>query len=268
MLSVAKNRLLSLGLTAALALGSTAVLADGSSGLAADVVFAGPATAVSSTSVTVQNVPIAIVTGTQIFGLDSNNLVVTLDGSQLLVGDYVSVYAHDDSSAATADLILRGVGFSIKGQVTALQTDSSGNAQAVIDGVYTINIGQVILSGGDEDGGSIAVGSEVRLWGIVNDGVFVAIGGQLDSGGGEAMDNGFVQNLTTDSSGTVTAFTMTSKGSIAAIALGSSTRIILKGQDTTASSLQAGLHVKVWGTTQSDGSVLASTILIKGGSRH
>lgn len=269
MMSVAKSRLLGLVIATALVLGSTAVLADGSTGLSADEVFAGPATDTSSTSVTVQGVPIAITTDTQVFGLDASNLVITLDGTQLQVGDYVSVYAHDDGGAATADVILRGVGFDLKGQVTALQTDSSGNAQAIIDGIYTVNVGQVVFSSGDQDGeGALTVGSEASLWGIVNDGVFVAIGGRLGSGATEAMDNGFIQDLTTDGSGDVTGFTMTGKGALATIALGSSTRIILKGQDATASALKAGLHVKVWGTTQADGSVLASTVLIKGGSRH
>ncbi len=268
MMSTMKTRLLGAGLALALAVGGTAALADGSSDGVADVMYSGPIEAASSASITVQGVALSIGASTQIFGLDSSNLVTTLTPADLAVGAAVTVYGHDEDGTPWADVIFSGTGFRIQGTVTALQTDSSGNAQAVLDGIYTINIGGVTYEDRKtEDTSGVQVGNDVVFWGIVQTDVFVAVFGKIEGGGEPAMDNGFILNLATDTSGNVTGFTMTSRGTSATVVLGPSTRIIQKNQDTTAAALKAGQHVKVWGTTQSDGSVLASEVIIKGGER-
>jgi hypothetical protein len=52
------------------------------------------------------------------------------------------------------------------------------------------------------------------------------------------------------------------------VTLDVSTKITKRNHDTDASALEAGLHVKVRGSTRPEDSVPASTILIKGGRRH
>ena len=120
------------------------------------------------------------------------------------------------------------------------------------------------------DGGSVQMGSELTLWGIASNGLFVAAFGRNQAGGGQGgvptMDNGFILNLITDAQGTVTGFTMTSRGSIDTVGLDASTQI--SGTQSGISALKAGVHVKVWGTRMADGTVLASTIVVKGGMRH
>jgi len=61
---------------------------------------------------------------------------------------------------------------------------------------------------------------------------------------------------------------MISEYTATTVTLDASTKIAKRNHDMDASALEVGLHVKVWGSTQPDGSVLASTILIKGGQRH
>lgn len=261
-----------LGLVLALALGCVAAFAD-SSGVNAPAVFAGPISAVSATSLTVQGVPLAIASGTLIFGLDSGNMLVALTPADLLVNETVTVYAEDADNLATADVIFAGLGFHLSGEVTALVTDTSGPTQITLDGIYVVDVSHAVWLSTEEkasdDSGSVQVGSEVELWGIANNGAFEAAFGQSGSGGGQgggaAMENGFILTPTLDSQGVVASLTMTSKGTVYKIVLAPTTVITGKGSSTA--DLRAGAHVKVWGTFQSDGSVLASKIIIKGGSR-
>jgi len=253
-------------LVLALALGCVAAFAN-SSGVMAPAVFAGPITAVSSTSLTVQGVSLGIAASTQIFGLDSANALVTLTPVDLFVNETVTVYAEDANNAATADVIFAGEGFHFTGQITTLVTGTSGPTQVTLDGVYVVDVSHALWME-DFDPGSIQVGSNLQFWGIAGNGVFAAaFGGAAESGqaGGSAMENGFILTPTLDSQGAVISFTMTSKGTVYTIVLDPTTVITGKGSNT--SGLKAGVHVKVWGTFQSDGSVLASKIVIKGGSR-
>ena len=265
------------GLVLALAICSTALMADSPAGASAPVVFSGPITEVSASSLTVQGVAVGIMQATFIKGIDpGTGLLVDLTPETLQVGDGVTVFAEDVEGTASAELILRGMGFKIRGQVTAVQTDGSGKPQVVVDGIYTVNVGQTTFLGGGamshRKDGAIQVGSEVSLWGIVSDGVFTAAFGTMEgagSGGAEpTMDNGFILNLTTDGSGAVTGFTMSSRHSVETIVFSPSTVIQKGGTTVDASALGAGMHVKVWGTSQADGSVLASQVLVKGGMRH
>ncbi len=282
MVNVRTNRALKTALALTIALGAWTVWADTPASINDPIVFSGPITVASATSITVQGVPVAIVSSTQILGLDTSGALVTVDPASLAVNDAVTIYAQDSGGAATADLILVGLTFHLKGQVTALTLGSSGPTQLTLDGIYAVDVsGAVWLTHGDarrsahpEDGsGTVQVGSEVEAWGLANNGAFVAVFARLDEGGGSgggggqpAMDNGFILNLTTDSQGVVNGFTMTSEGSTATIVLGTST--VISGRGTGIGALQAGLHVKVWGTSQLDGSVLASQVIIKGGMRH
>ena len=266
-----------LAIALALVLCSFAALADTPAAVDSPQVFAGPITLISSSSLTVQGVALSIQTSTIILGLDTSGAIVTLTPASLLVNDTVTVFATDDMGASTAALIFEGLGFHLKGQVTALTTGTSGPTQLTLDGIFAVGVGQAVwLGGGDhrphQDGGTVQVGSEVELWGIANNGAFTAAFGRLEGGGGQGgggeteMDNGFILSLTTDTQNNLIGFTMSSRASIATIALGPSTQISGKGSDTSA--LKAGAHVQVWGTKQSDGSVLAATIQIKGGMKH
>jgi|WetSurMetagenome_2_1015567.scaffolds.fasta_scaffold90796_2 hypothetical protein len=260
----------------ALALCSMAALADTPAAIDSPQVFSGPITAVSSSSLTVQGVEVSLQTSTIILGLDISGAVVTLTPASLLVNDTVTVFAADEGATVSANLILAGLGFHLKGQVTTLTTGTSGPTQVTLDGIFAVNVGQAVwLAGGDhrphQDGGTVQVGSELELWGISSNGIFTAAFGRLESGGGQGggeteMDNGFILSLTTDTQNNLIGFTMWSRASIATIDLGPSTQISGKGSDTSA--LKAGVHVQVWGTKQADGSVLAATIQIKGGMRH
>ena len=276
MIRMTRSAVLRGGLALALALSSSALMADSSAGASAQAVFSGPLTEASATSVTVQGVAVGITPSTVIKGLDpGTGLLIDLAPDLLQVGDGVTVFADDEDGAASAELILRGTGFRIRGEVTALQTDASGNPQVVVDGIYVVNVGLTTFLGSGsslKEDGSIQVGSEVSLWGIVDNGAFTAAFGRIEDagpGGGEpTMDNGFILNVTSDGTGAVLGFTMSSRHSVETITLSPST-VIQKGRSTVdASALGAGMHVKVWGTTQADGSVLASQVLLKGGMRH
>jgi hypothetical protein len=277
MWNTATHRMGRLAFVLALALCSLAALADTPAAIDSPQVFSGPITLVSSSSLTVQGVAVSLQTSTIILGLDTSGAIVTLPPASLLVNDTVTVFATDGSGSASADLILEGLGFHLKGQVTALTTGTSGPTQVTLDGVFAVNVGQVVWLGESGDrpndgGGTVQVGSEVELWGIAANGVFTGAFGKLESGGGQGgggeteMDNGFILNLTTDTQNNITGFTMSSRASVATIVLGSSTQI--SGKGAGLSSLKAGVHVQVWGTKQTDGSVLAATIQIKGGMRH
>ena len=264
------------GLSLIIGLGSLAVLADAPAGVDAPAVFSGPITALTSTSLTVQGIPLNFLPAVQVLGLDTGGLLVTLTPAALTLDETVEVFAEDADGVATADIILVGEGFSLKGEVTALTMGSSGPTQVTLDGIYPVDVSAAVWMTGEDApamgrpsdaSGSLDVGSEVQLWGIANNGAFVAAFGRIDTGSGQTtMDNGFILNLTTDSAGAVTGFTMTSRGSSATIVLDASTQITGKGSDVSA--LKAGVHVKVWGTLQSDGTVLASQVVIKGGTRH
>lgn len=261
----------------AVALCSLAVLADAPAAVDSSQVFSGPITLIGTDSITVQGVAISLLPSTVILGLDGSGAIVTLASSALLVNDTVTVFASDSDGAASANLIFEGLGFHLKGEVTALTAGTDGPSQVTLDGIFAVNVAQAVWLGGGgdhprHDTGTLQVGSEVELWGIANSGAFSAAFGRLESGGGQGgggeteMDNGFILGLTTDTGGNVTGFTMSSRASIAAIAIDSSTQI--SGKGSGIASLKAGVHVKVWGTKQSDGSVLAATVEIKGGMRH
>lgn len=280
MVNLWTNRGLRTALVLAIALGTWAVWADTTAAIDDPVVFSGPITALSATSLTVQGVEVALAPTTQVFGLDTSGALVTVDPASLLVNDSVTIFAQDADGTATADLILVGLGFHLKGQVTAFVMGSGGPTQVTLDGIYDVDVSNAVWLSPedgraprrrDAGGGSIQVGSEVEFWGLADNGGFAAAFAKLESGGGPGggaptVDNGFILALTSDSQGVPTGFTMTSRGSIATVALGPSTQITGKGSGN--GSLQAGVHVKVWGTLQSDGSVLASQVIIKGGMRH
>ncbi len=272
MIAKTRRHLLMSALIAVLAMTGFAVAAQNVPTANAQVLFSGSASDISDSAITVQGVTFAITADTQIKGLDATGAVVDLAPSDIAAGDTVTVYAEDVDGSPTADVVFAGAAFRIAGSVTAIQTDADGNAQFVIDDTYTVNVAGVTFygSGGTIDVGTIQVGDDVALRGIVEDGVFTAVYGSVSSGqeSTPTMDNGFILNLTTDDSGTVTGFTMTSKHAITTVVLDPSTKITKRNHDADVSDLEAGLHVKVWGSTQPDGSVLASTIRIKGGQRH
>ncbi|MGA9752143.1 MAG: DUF5666 domain-containing protein [Acidobacteriota bacterium] len=284
MLSLKKASLIGAGLALALALYTTGPRANTPTDGSDDVVFAGPLTASTSTSLTLQGVTFSITTDTLIKGLDSTGSIVDVDPTTLVAASPVTVYGHDDNGVAVADLVFAGDAFRFSGTVTALQVNASGGSEAVIDGIYTVEVGQTTFvspgdsvvrrsAGEDQGGGTMQVGSEVVLLGIAQDGVFTAVYGRVESGGGsgsgtEAIENGFILTPSFDASGNLTGFTMSSRGSVATIVLGSSTQISGAGSSSGTAALTAGRHVKVWGTTQTDGSVLASQVILKGGERH
>ncbi len=272
MIAKASKRLLLTALIVALAFTGLAVAAQDVPTANAKVFFSGSVSDISDSAITVQGVTFAITADTQIKGLDATGAVVDLATTDIAAGDTVSVYAEDADGTPTADVIFAGSAFRIAGSITAIQTDADGNAQFVVDDTYTVNVAGATFygSGGTIDVGTIQVGDEVALWGVVEDGTFTAVYGRI-SGEQEStptVDNGFILNLTTDDTGAVTGFTMTSRHAVTTVVLDPSTKISKRNRDADASDLSAGLHVKVWGSTQSDGSVLASTILIKGGQRH
>ncbi len=272
MIANTSKRLLLSALIAVLALTGLSVAAQNVPTANAAVIFSGSVSDISDSAVTVQDVTFAITADTQIKGLDATGAVVDLTTADIATGDTVSVYAEDVDGTPTADVIFAGSAFRIAGSITAIQTDADGNAQFVIDDTYTVNVAGATFygSGGTVDVGTIQVGDDVVLWGVVEDGNFTAVYGRI-SGEQEStptMDNGFILNLTTDDTGAVTGFTMTSKHAITNVVLDSSTKISKRNHDADVSDLEAGLHVKVWGSSQPDGSVLASTIRIKGGRRH
>ena len=272
MITKTSKRLLLSALIAVLAMTGLAVAAQNVPTANAQVYFAGSASDVSDTAITVQGVTFAITADTQIKGLDATGAVVDLTTADIASGDTVTVYAEDVDGTPTADVIFAGSAFRIAGNVTAIQTDADGNAQFVIDDTYTVNVAGTTFYGSDGtiDAGTIQVGDEVVLRGIVADGVFTGVYGSISGGQASTptVANGFILNLTTDDTGAVTGFTMTSKHAVTTVVLDPSTKISKRNHDADASDLSAGLHVKVWGSTQPDGSVLASTILIEGGQRH
>ena len=281
MLSLKKASLIGAGLVLALALCTTGLRANIPTDGSDDVVFAGPLTASTSTNLTLQGVTLSITANTVIKGLDSTGSVIDVDPSTLVAASPVTVYGHDENGVPVADLVFAGDAFRFSGTVTALQVNASGGPEAVIDGIYTVEVGQTIFvspgdsvvrhrAGEDQGGSTMQVGSEVVLLGIAQDGVFTAVYGRVESSGGgtEAMENGFILTPSFDVLGNLTGFTMSSRGSVATIVLGSSTQITGSGSSAGTAALTAGRHVKVWGTTQADGSVLASQIILKGGMRH
>ncbi|MGC8724199.1 MAG: DUF5666 domain-containing protein [Acidobacteriota bacterium] len=283
MLSLKKASLIGAGLVLALALCTTGLRANMPTDGSDDVVFAGPLTASTSTSLTLQGVTLSITSNTVIKGLDSTGSIIDVDPATLVAASPVTVYGHDENGLPVADLVFAGDAFRFSGTVTALQTNTSGGSEAVIDGIYTVEVGQTIfVSPGDsvvrhsaredQSGGTMQVGSQVVLLGIAQNGVFTAVYGRVESGGGnggtEAAENGFILTPSFDASGNLTGFTMSSRGSVATIVLGSSTQISGPGSSAGTAALTAGRHVKVWGTTQADGSVLASQVILKGGERH
>ena len=281
MLSLKKASLIGAGLVLALALCTTGLRANMPTDGSDDVVLEGPLTASTSTNLTLQGVTLSITSNTVIKGLDSTGSVIDVDPTTLVAASPVTVYGHDENGVPVADLVFAGDAFRFSGTVTALQTNASGGSEAVIDGIYTVEIGQTIFvnpgdsvvrhsAGQDQSGGTLQVGSQVVLLGIAQNGVFTAIYGRVESAGGgtETMENGFILTPSFDASGNLTGFTMSSRGSVATIVLGSSTQITGSGSSAGTAALTAGRHVKVWGTTQADGSVLASQIILKGGMRH
>lgn len=259
--------------------------------------LSGPISSISQGALTLQGASLALTSSTAFIGMDGSGNLAALSWTDFQTEDVATVFEENQGGAPVATAVYLGQTFMMQGTVTDLQTDDQGKpvlvtidaafaihvAQASVDGMDPADMGNGMggnMNGGMGSGGMmgggmgggmmgngesdlIQVGSTVALGGIVDNGtfgaVFVHVMASLMMGGGT------IQSLTYDIMNNVTGFTMTRQSHSTQVLFDASTQITKHGQPMPANSLQANMHVKVEGLSRQDGSILAQSVIVKGG---
>jgi hypothetical protein len=214
--------------------------------------IAGPVTAVSGDTLTVQGLTLNVTQDSKFFSVAPDGTLEEVPFSSVQAGVPIHgrfIYVEGIPTVTHMDL---GDDFFWHGTVTA-----TGDATLTLDNTVTIHTGQARLVGK----GSLQVGDTVGVTGEVLDGVFAAR--WINTNGIDFDFKGQVGSVVRDGSGHVTGFTL-AQGSTSYLVVLDEKSVVRRGRfQVPPDVLAAGMAVRVTGWVLPDSTVLAWNVVIK-----
>ena len=213
--------------------------------------IAGPVTAVSGDTLTVQGLTLTVTENSRFFSVAPDGTLGEVPFASVQAGVPVHgrfIFVNGLPAVTRMDL---GDDFFWHGTVTAV-----GPATLTLDDAVTIHTGQARLAGK----GNLQVGDTVGVKGEVLDGVFAAT--WINTSGIDFSFQGLIGSLITGD-GHVTGFTVAGGDSSYLVVLDENS-VIKRGRlQIPPDALATGMNVRITGWVLPDGSVLAWNVIVK-----